>query len=68
MRGKQNNFGTYIGDYKFTPQAKNFIELSGCINPDKEKNIKYRTYFKIYKEIYKNLKDNFIELNKLVKS
>lgn len=60
--------GIGTGCFSDWEEAKNFIKFSGCVYPDKEENIKYGKYFKIYKEIYKNLKDNFKQLNKLVES
>ena len=39
-----------------------FVEVRGVIRPDPENHERYRTLFKIYREIYEKLKDTFPEL------
>jgi len=49
-----------------TSAAKKLIQLTRKIEPNHENYKKYRKYFELYKELYSNLKECFLDLNRIV--
>jgi xylulokinase len=49
-----------------TSAAKKLIQLTRKIEPNHENHKKYRKYFELYKELYSNLKECFLDLNRIV--
>jgi sugar (pentulose or hexulose) kinase len=49
--------GLSLGYIKDTKDAESLIEHSDCIQADQENTLKYKKYFKLYKDIYNQTKD-----------
>ncbi len=52
--------------YRDLNDANNFVNIYKTIKPDLEENIKYRGFYKIYRNLYKDLKEEFQELNSVL--
>ncbi len=52
----------FIKDYSIAKEKAQYIEP---LEPQKKQNELYMEYFELYKSIYRNIKDRFIDLNKL---
>ena len=52
----------YIKDYSIASEKAEYIEP---LEPQKKHNELYMEYFKLYKSIYRDIKERFIDLNKL---
>jgi xylulokinase len=52
----------YIKDYSISNKKAEYIEP---LEPQKERNKLYLEYFQLYKKVYRDIKDRFIDLNRL---
>lgn len=54
--------GMACGHYDNWEQIDRFVKISKTFYPNRDAHLKYQKYYKIYRKLYENLKQNFIEL------
>ncbi len=54
--------GVATGHYDSWDQIDHYIEISKSFYPDKDKHHKYQKYYKIYRKLYQDLKNTFVDL------
>jgi xylulokinase len=57
--------GVASGIFKDFSIAKKKTEYVDLMEPDKKNHELYMDYFKVYKSVYNNLKNDFVDLDKL---